>query len=443
MAHKSCGKYTRFSIPRLIRSSLILGVMLFCMVVAVRDAFRPTLASVVHCFRCLEEAVSVIRRCWLYSVLHDAVDRISESMNPSGLIIGIIGLSGTAVQLLSDVSVSKYPGLEKRAVFVWHYPGYAVMYILHICLVLLGEYAVDIGLNRCAIFCQVGLITSFAYSMWIMVMSMLPQNTQRFLKPYIAKQVNVYNKGAREKMPAKGTAMYNGLLYRLPAAAYGMGGQVSLNRLFEDLIRENGTLWNNLLGNYTRQEHAQQAEACSLVLQIVEQQKNGEDHMLPEYFACGLLLWLHSSAPHIFSAEERWEMITQFLADVSMERHRAPGEKEKAAMTGGMTYGIWNGEDVSDEVRISMIALNLLYIENLLWQPMPEAAFVRIEKRLEGIICRNNIRPHFAVEQRYGFMACAMMVYESITYFTYEHMLFPSRETVARIVQYLNGAVQL
>lgn len=442
MAHKSCGKSTRFSILSLIRSSLVFGIMLFCMVVAVRDAFRPGLASLVHFFCDYEEIVDSVRKCGLYSFLHNVVDCISENIVPSKSIIGIIGLSGTAVQFLSDVSVSKYPGLEKRTVFIWHYPGYVILYFLHICLVLLGEYAVDTGLNRCAIFCQVGLMTSFAYSIWIMTMSMLPQNTQKFLEPYIVKQVKSYKK-AQKTMPARGTTMYDGLLYRFPMAAYGMDGQVSLNRQFEDLIRENGTLWNNLLGNYSKQEHARQAEACSLVLQIVMRQKKGEDNMLPEYFAYGLLLWLHSSAPHIFSAEESWEVITQFLADVSMELHRAPGKKEKKAVNDGMTHGFWDGERVSVEVRISMIALNLLYIENTLWRPMPEATFARIVKRLEGNICQNNIRPHFTMEQRYGFLACAMMVYQSITYFTYDHMILPSREMVDSIVEYLYEAVRL
>lgn len=441
MEHKPCKKSTRFSTLGLIRSILALSIMLFCVLVAIRDTFRPGLASIVYCFHCLETIVVSVRGWWLYSALHDAIDCISKNIGYSKSIIGIIGLSGTAIQVLSDVSVSKYPGLEKRTVFVWRYPGYIILYFLHICLVLLGEYAVENELKRCAVFCQIGLMTSFAYSIWIMTMSMLPQNTQKFLEPYIVKQVKSSYKKAQKTMPAKDIALYDGLLYRFPMAAYGMEGQDSLNRQFEDFIRQNGVLWNDLLGNYSKQEHARQAKACSLVLQIVARQKMDKDYMMSECFACGLLLWLHSSAPHIFSAEERWQMITQFLADVSMELHRAP--EKNVTVTDGMTHGFWDGERVSVEVRISMIALNLIYIENTLWRPMPDVAFARMVKQLEGSVCQNNVSPHFAMEQRYGYLACAMMVYQSICYFTYDHMILPSREMVDSIVEYLYKAVRL
>lgn len=300
---------------RIVISVIIYTLILFCLLIAAKDAFQPGLLWLIrkHCW--INYFVTMIQHSTPYQGIAKSINCVTSNINASDSIIKLIGLSGTAIQIISDLHASKYPGLEMRTIFYWHYPGYTGLYVLHVCLTLLGHYAIDMKLEQCKVFCYIGLLISFTCSIWILIHSSVlsKKGIQKFVDPYIEKQIKHFAK-LTKKMPSFSVKELYCLLYHIPYSGLESStATIELNRRFEELIRNNEKVWRALLGNYSTQEHTQQVTAGSRFLQLVINEKST---MLSVYFVCGLLLWLHNSVPYNFSTANRWKSISQFIADI-------------------------------------------------------------------------------------------------------------------------------
>lgn len=425
----------------------LFGILLFCQIITIMDVFRPGLAWCIYNCKWLYKWMIDIRNSGIYTFLSKFVNGIASNIIASKSLIGMIGLSGTAIQITSDVRMSRYPGLEMHTIFRWRYPGYRFLYLLHIGLMLFGCYSLDVELKRSATFCQIGVMASFVYSLRILLFSSTQHNSKKFIEPYVRYRVNQYAKYTSRRIPLHGTPLFESLIYHVPYAAGKTSNSVSgLNRGFEELIRRNEQIWSDLLGRCSQQSYKQQTDASSLLLRVVLDSDVKDNTMQITLFASGLLMWLHNSVPYSFSPEDRWRHISQFLADVHAGLYRNENDsipkRRKQHTTGVTAYGIPESSYGNIEYIISAIALNLLYIESLLWQPMSDDVLSDIAERIKKGVCLGQIKPSVTEEQRMAFVAYSIMVYHAIACVTFDEVTLPSRGEMRSVIEYLFLAVR-
>jgi len=253
---------------------------------------------------------------------------------------------------------------------------------------------------------------------------------------YICSRVkNFNNQIPRPLSHQKGFLNPFDLLYRIPVNRVSIDG---LNRAFEELIRNNEQLWCDLLGRCSKNLKNQQAEAAGLLLRNVVELQVNTSPMLSYLFACGFLQWLYNSTPYTFDATERWEHITQFIADVHGYLCRYKSTEVYHEMAFGMPKDPYWGM----EICICSIALNLINIENLLHSNLSEEDLAQMTIKLRRTLRSREYEVPLSKDNQAIFFSCAMMLYHTIAYTAFDYIELPARTEISQIQDYIYHVVK-
>lgn len=84
----------------------------------------------------------------------------------------------------------------------------------------------------------------------------------------------------------------------------------------------------------------------------------------------------------------------------------------------------------------------MLYLENIMWQPMSDETLCRTAMRLKNGIHINRFRPSYSEYQKQECLTYAMMIYHAIAFSAFDDVILPSRENMTGVIEYINEMIQ-